>query len=1053
MMARLSHVYVIALLFLCVIGLNNGVLAVKLGEYLREGEAIPLPCPLGHYCVDGQKHACPSGNYGATIGLKSSDCSGLCEEGFYCEAGSTSPRQKSCPLDPRFYCPRGSKGPMRTGLGWFAINNRGTFGGGYGGEKQCTPGYYCIDGLRHSCATGRYGNRMLETNASCTGACSAGWYCPEGSTSMYERSCGDPGVFCPEGSPSPVPVASGYYTVGSSEDMAQFEIGVGMAGYNQGEARTSQRACEEGYFCLGDGIKRKCPRGRFGSRTGEKSPRCTGSCKEGYYCPEGAISETENPCGSIDVFCPPGAFAPHPVQRGYYTVPAANLPYDAIGDVYQAKERKCEPGYYCKEGVKRLCQKGYWGSEYGLYDPQCSGKCSEGYYCPEGSSSPTEVMCGDASVYCTEGSWKPTPVSEGFFSTGGDHSTRTGQAQVQKGSYAIHGIQYKCPAGFYGATVGLSSPECSGKCNKAGFYCNPGSIFPTQHACGSDDKICPAGTVAPIQVLPGFYTVDYSSLSINRSECAPGMWRNSTGLSLDTTIEGGLRSPIMTHESVPPCELCPIGTYKALNGDDPNLCIPCPHQSEDTPSRMLCSCMETFPKSTGMVAFFNLTAGNCSAMHKDILAETAHDGFYLTDPLSSQTRSKQKECEPGYYCMGGLRYPCPPGHYGSKPRESNPTCEGLCSRGYYCHEASSTPYQIPCGNTSVYCPGGSFTPVYASAGYYTDESEQPHLRSRQLPCPKGYYCKGGFHLGGEEADGFDGLRHLCSPGTFADVEMVSVKECSGLCDPGHYCLEGSSDRQQNLCGGPDVYCPRGSALPTKVHDGFYGSHSGINAGTLAQFDTSNDTFSVETPCEPSYYCTGGIKYPCPPGHFGWKFGMQTAECSGLCPAGYYCPSYMDVQPDSPSHTVWPYKPHISGTDHECGENSWFCPKGSSYPTKVRGGYYTVGGDSDGGTRSMEIICPPGSYCINGVKYMCPAKRYGNVEGLSSHECSGWCTPGHYCEVGTADPVPCDPTQFSTGAQDECNPCPSGERKNPLPCQHDRVCCYQGIGEERYAEDY
>jgi hypothetical protein len=208
------------------------------------------------------------------------------------------------------------------------------------------------------------------------------------------------------------------------------------------------------------------------------------------------------------------------------------------------------------------------------------------------------------------------------------------------------------------------------------------------------------------------------------------------------------------------------------------------------------------------------------------------------------------------------------------------------------------------------------------------------------------------------------------------------------------------------------------------------------------FDKGNNTYSVEIPCEPGYYCSAGIKYPCPPGRFGWKYGMQTAECGGKCPPGFYCPSYLNVQPEAPEHTVWPHKPHVSSSELECGENSFYCPEGSFYPIKVRGGYYTEGGDSDKGTRTRETICPTGSYCVNGVKYPCPAKRFGDVEGLTTFECSGWCPSSYYCPLETSVPILCPPTEFSTGAMDSCNPCP-GDRQNPLPCQNDRICCYQG----------
>lgn len=47
----------------------------------------------------------------------------------------------------------------------------------------------------------------------CDGPCADGHYCPLGSTSATEVSCGDQNVYCPEGSRVPLDARTGYYTV------------------------------------------------------------------------------------------------------------------------------------------------------------------------------------------------------------------------------------------------------------------------------------------------------------------------------------------------------------------------------------------------------------------------------------------------------------------------------------------------------------------------------------------------------------------------------------------------------------------------------------------------------------------------------------------------------------------------------------------------------------------------------------------------------------------------------------------------------------------------
>jgi hypothetical protein len=51
---------------------------------------------------------CPPGRYGAVEGLETSDCSGMCEEGFWCPSGSVTPYAQAC-ATPTTHCPRGTR--------------------------------------------------------------------------------------------------------------------------------------------------------------------------------------------------------------------------------------------------------------------------------------------------------------------------------------------------------------------------------------------------------------------------------------------------------------------------------------------------------------------------------------------------------------------------------------------------------------------------------------------------------------------------------------------------------------------------------------------------------------------------------------------------------------------------------------------------------------------------------------------------------------------------------------------------------------------------------
>jgi hypothetical protein len=108
------------------------------------------------------------------------------------------------------------------------------------------------------------------------------------------------------------------------------------------------------------------------------------------------------------------------------------------------------------------------------------------------------------------------------------------------------------------------------------------------------------------------------------------------------------------------------------------------------------------------------------------------------------------------------------------------------------------------------------------------------------------------------------------------------------------------------CGDVSLYCPEGSATPTRVRAGYF------TVGNDA--DTSNSTRVDEVLCPLGHYCVGGVLFQCPSGRFGASEGLSSAACSGVCAAGYYCPDGS-----------------TSAKEFECGGVDKWCPEGSSWP--------------------------------------------------------------------------------------------------------------------------
>jgi hypothetical protein len=166
----------------------------------------------------------------------------------------------------------------------------------------------------------------------------------------------------------------------------------------------------------------------------------------------------------------------------------------------------------------------------------------------------------------------------------------------------------------------------------------------------------------------------------------------------------------------------------------------------------------------------------------------------------------------------------------------NSACTGLCAAGYYCPEASTSPYEIQCGadhtslfsnssdnSNAVFCPEGSSTPLPVQVGYYSLGFNRT-TRQSTVPCHPGSYC-------------LNGVISDCPAGRFGALERLSTAACSGPCRKGHYCPAGS---------------------------------------------------------------TSEIEFPCPIGRYGDSEGLTSAYCSGECVFPERCPLGSEINYVSPS---------------------------------------------------------------------------------------------------------------------------------------------------------
>ncbi|DAZ95639.1 TPA: hypothetical protein N0F65_002268 [Lagenidium giganteum] len=387
-------------------------------------------------------------------------------------------------------------------------------------------------------------------------------------------------------------------------------------------------------------------------------------------------------------------------------------------------------------------------------------------------------------------------------------------------------------------------------------------------------------------------------------------------------------------------------------------------------------------------------------------------GYYTTTfPFLHGSHSQrhaspqQTKCEPGFYCVQGVRTACPAGSFGNTSGLSTSSCSGLCPLGYY-------------------CPGGTNQPVPCPEGTYGATKGLQDARCTDL-CPIGFYCESATVT-----------PNPCPSGTFGRVRGLTSRDCSANCtmttDRGYYCPLATTT--PTPCGSVSVYCPTGSRLPVTVTTGYYTvwqtfassarddstvEDGYLDGGALASINQT--TRVAQRICEAGSYCINGVKRLCPPGVYGSQSGLATALCSGACPAGYFCQIGSSDYASSP-----------------CLDATLYCRQGSSVPSTVSTGYFTVTGNRN--TRIDQTICPPGSYCTGGVAYLCPAGTYGDKQGLSTPACSGWCQDGYICPEGSTS-VTQSPCPAGTYSQNGlfCSPCLPGywcEDGSPDPKQHE-----------------
>lgn len=561
--------------------------------------------------------------------------------------------------------------------------------------------------------------------------------------------------------------------------------------------------------------------------------------------------------------------------------------------------------------------------------------CPKGFYCPVTAPDKNlTVPCGNSAIqYCPESSSQPLPTAQGFFAAGfvypqvtpsspGSNTLQVGgftaQVKCPRGSYCIDGIKTLCPAGRYGGSTGNTNASCSGLCT-AGFFCPEGSTVSTQNPCGVDATVfCPAGSAAPTRVLRSYYTNGHG----------PGMISDIQEVRL-SNVDATTKFCLALSGTSTKYATCPANAALLTISSTTATAIKNYLQSLQrnlvtvSPPTLVGSTFTFAVTFSGYVRYVDmLVAQKASSASAAAISEVFRISEATEPSVGEQylgmRHTAQTLCEPGYWCdeRTGIRQKCAAGRYGDAGGLFNAECSGLCAAGYYCTEGSISPNEVKCGAADVFCPAGSSAPTTVTNGYYTtngDEGPEGDKLTRysERKCEPGSWCSAG-------------VRRPCLPGFWGGKFGALTETCSGPCNEGYLCPEGSTKPNEVMCGDPNYFCPAKSSVPIRVSPGYY-STGGTEATRTGQ--------SIAP--QGSYACAG-LLYPCRAGFFGASEGMTVATCSGPCAAGFYCP----IGSSSPVMRV-------------CGGDDVYCVASSVAPIRVEPGFYTAD--------YLYDVCPPGRF--------------------------------------------------------------------------------------------
>eukprot|EP01029_Cantina_marsupialis_P009699 TRINITY_DN2249_c0_g1_i2.p1 TRINITY_DN2249_c0_g1~~TRINITY_DN2249_c0_g1_i2.p1 ORF type:complete len:4493 (+),score=1584.60 TRINITY_DN2249_c0_g1_i2:343-13821(+) len=432
---------------LCPAGLYCPSGTVTIDPFRSDTTLRPYPCRPGTYCMSGVGYD--------TVVVGDFLYAQHCTEGFFCEAGSYSPKGSGlCPKG--FICPEGTSVPIPTPVGTHSeligmVKAASCLPGTYAPTIEsvycypCPPGTQCDnDGMDAAtiCPPGSYRSTEEVDGILCVG-------CPQGTWSKnWELRSQSECAFCPPGVVCPM---DGITDPCSVSDFPTLYVPT-----NQGESE---------HICLAKGSAYY-----FGTLSDPIDSR--GHGPNFAYNEDGECYTNEQPDGSVLYQRYKDYYGKHHELR--------------TGELHQGYGEEVYAGFYGKGSLRINLESSR------VYDP--ATQCEQGFFLYNDTTSTEQWYPGtceaDIICYSTEKA-QANPCSEGYVC---DHRTT-----------ALVSLDEPCPAGYvcdFGSTPDSNLHAPMGQYKKlctAGYMCREGTGLNQElrNLC-QGNYFCPSGTAEAI---------------------------------------------------------------------------------------------------------------------------------------------------------------------------------------------------------------------------------------------------------------------------------------------------------------------------------------------------------------------------------------------------------------------------------------------------------------------------------------------------------------------------------------------------------------------------